>query len=279
LGVCQYLVSKGAVVSHVDKDGNTALKLAAGKGHLNMCEFLLSVDQANINDKDASGETAFFRAVIGGHLDICTLLLEKGAKIHEYSLLGAMHQRSELKRIELCSFLLSKGVDVNVCSQRYFNGKSPLMVGVESNQIEFCSLLLSKGASPNLRTHYDETALNLALPKFQMFKLLVSYGADLSELLQGRSLFIRAIFWRSLDVCVFMISSEGFEVSEEETELMIDTPQVTNRIRRLIKQQPARKVVLPMLSAVLVKRLGRTSPLRVFSNDEMLRSVFTMLVG
>lgn len=67
-----------ALINHCDESGQTALHLAADKGHVECVQKLLE-HGANVNAIDRDGISVLQAAVIAGEVEICRLLLEKGA--------------------------------------------------------------------------------------------------------------------------------------------------------------------------------------------------------
>ena len=69
----QFLLDKGARVDAQDKDGKTALILAATKGYRDMVELLLKRG-ANPTLSDTGGRTALYWALANGHKEIAEIL-------------------------------------------------------------------------------------------------------------------------------------------------------------------------------------------------------------
>ena len=78
LQVVQCLVSSGADVNMKNKYGYTALHEAAREGHLQVIQHLLS-SGADVNMKNRRGETALHRAANRGHLQVVIYLVVHGA--------------------------------------------------------------------------------------------------------------------------------------------------------------------------------------------------------
>jgi ankyrin repeat protein len=68
-----------AAVDARDKEGRTALMLAAGSGREWAVRLLLE-NEAAVNARDNGGETALMRAVSHGREDVVHLLLEEGRR-------------------------------------------------------------------------------------------------------------------------------------------------------------------------------------------------------
>ncbi len=81
--LCELLVGKGADPAAKRKDGATALHIAAGRGLILVCEYLiescgLGIDAIATNPQGYL-VTPLFNASLGGHTELCGYLLEKGA--------------------------------------------------------------------------------------------------------------------------------------------------------------------------------------------------------
>jgi ankyrin repeat protein len=81
--LCELLFGRGADPKYKQKDGVTALHMAAQNGHFKACRFL--VDIADINaivvDRRMHKETSLSMAAFNGHFEICEYLVKKGANV------------------------------------------------------------------------------------------------------------------------------------------------------------------------------------------------------
>ena len=76
--VCRLLLERGkANIEERTPCGNTALNLAARKGHARTVSLLVSKG-ARLDTKDRKGYTPFLAAVEKGHIEVCKVLLETG---------------------------------------------------------------------------------------------------------------------------------------------------------------------------------------------------------
>ncbi|GAB4354567.1 MAG: VIT domain-containing protein [Candidatus Abyssubacteria bacterium] len=105
------LIATGVDVNEKDKDGRTALMLAALQGHTKIARALLD-NGADVNAQDDEGYTALMHAAQAGHAAIVKMLLEKGADLN------------------------LKGKD----------GKTALVLALENGKTEVVRLLRSAGA-------------------------------------------------------------------------------------------------------------------------------------
>ena len=80
--VLRALLHHGSCDSNVvDEIGNTALILAANKGHYDCLEFLIRQVGLDIDHSNKQGQTALIRASMKGHVRIIQLLLLSGADV------------------------------------------------------------------------------------------------------------------------------------------------------------------------------------------------------
>jgi ankyrin repeat protein len=75
------MLEAGADIWYVNISGETPLTEAALKGHLELVQWLLTVDGAGLdpNHKNSHGQTALFNAAYNGHKEVVQMLLENGA--------------------------------------------------------------------------------------------------------------------------------------------------------------------------------------------------------
>ncbi len=109
------LLSKGAAVNVVDKDGCTPLHNACHQGCLEAVKMLLD-NKAQLEAKSASSRTPLFHAVKGGHLPVVQLLIKAGTDVHVKDANGStlLHESAEGGSDDVMKFLLSSGAKVDI---------------------------------------------------------------------------------------------------------------------------------------------------------------------
>lgn len=85
---------------------------AAVQGHLNVVKILVRLG-ANINSISDSGSTAVRSACFMSNVEVVQFLINAGADFSKPNYNGGTCLINSVQSIELCRFLLSKGVDVN----------------------------------------------------------------------------------------------------------------------------------------------------------------------
>ncbi|QMT59656.1 ankyrin repeat domain-containing protein [Legionella sp. PC997] len=116
-----------------DKQGNTPLMVAAGRGSLKIIGYLLGKG-ADLNKKNSHGENAVLLAAENGHLDTLQFLHEKGA-------------------------------DLTMVNK---NGENALLVAARNGHLACVNYLLGSGLSAELKNNQEKTAFQLALEASQL---------------------------------------------------------------------------------------------------------------
>ena len=180
------LVKGGVDVNYQDpSSGSTALMLACGYNFADMARFLVE-HGADLNRQDKQGQTALMIAAYRSE-EIFTLLLSKGADIKvkdkegrtafTHAWVGVLSEEVPLAVVET---LLNKGADVNEAPDRGLaEGYTCLMMASGNNRPGLVSFLIGKGADVNARARDGKTALGLAQEEghSEVVKLLIAAGA------------------------------------------------------------------------------------------------------
>ena len=157
VSTAQFLLSKGADIKAVDKEGNCVLHLAAMRGNKAVVEFFLSRG-IPVDIKGSQGRTAF---MLAHDQSTAEFLLSKGAAIDAKDEHGntALHSASECGHDEIINFLLSKNMPVDALGHK---GQTPLMMATTVKAAEF---LLSKQASIEAKDTDGNSVLYAAASK------------------------------------------------------------------------------------------------------------------
>ena len=179
-------------VAERDKDGNTALHLAAGAGDQDIVMMLVALD-ADVNARNRRGETPLFAASRNGHKLIVQMLQKLGAdpKLRngegktaaDFRTVGDFKlavERGDTRKV--AEILRNKQADPNTV---FADGNTALHIACTKGNAAMIKTLLDAGADPNIRQVHNSkrTALQLSLsqPKkidLDIVDLLLKHGAD-----------------------------------------------------------------------------------------------------
>ncbi|XP_048247996.1 ankyrin repeat domain-containing protein 50-like isoform X1 [Haliotis rufescens] len=160
--VVELLVSKGADVSLVDKDGDNILRLACMGGHLETVEFVLSLNVVDINSRGGGSQTPVMTAAEWRHRDVVELLVSKGADVSLVDVNGdnILHWACRAGHLATVKFVLSLNVvDIN---SRGWGSRTPVMRAALRRHRDVVELLVSKGADVSLVDEDGDNTLHLA---------------------------------------------------------------------------------------------------------------------
>ncbi|XP_063406317.1 uncharacterized protein LOC134690270 [Mytilus trossulus] len=143
-------LQNGADIDYQDVGGQTALRMAAWRGHLENCRLLIDRG-CKIDITDGSGQTALMFAASEGHLEICRLLIDTGFTCYLVILLDdgytALDWAAEWGHLQTTQYLVEQG-----------------------------------GASPLIKTHEGKTPYDLAAKEEKgQYKEVMEYLQEISN--------------------------------------------------------------------------------------------------
>jgi len=174
------LLAEGADPNAADRNGETALMLAAIKKMPGMVNLLLDAG-ADPNKQGEDAKTALLNALFNTGLDP-----EKS-------------ERDEPFVMQIVSSLLAEGADANSAYTNTRRGTTALMMAAMGGYTQACEALLDAGADPNAADIDGHTALYEALANkdAEIMNLLVSRHADVNAIdRDGMSLLNYAEKWQ-----------------------------------------------------------------------------------
>ncbi|KAK7901562.1 hypothetical protein WMY93_018331 [Mugilogobius chulae] len=153
--VVELLVRAGADLSLVDKDGRSAVHLAALSGDTSLLRTVLAhltEEQAHlVNSSDFHGLQPLHLSVRRDGERCLRLLVESGAKINapeQKSGCTALHMAVTANLFKVaCTLITELKADVNICT---FGGNTPLHFAASQGSPTLCSMLIAAGADKNL---------------------------------------------------------------------------------------------------------------------------------
>ena len=158
----KFFVEKGADIHEKTKAGYNCLHIAAGNGHLNLCQTLIDDHGFDKNIADKNGWTALLHSAQSGSYELVTFFVEKGADVHEKTKAGynCLHIAACHRHLNLCQTLIDDhGFDKNIADN---NGWTKLHISAQSGSYELVKFFVEKGADIYEKTKADENCLHIA---------------------------------------------------------------------------------------------------------------------
>ena len=211
LNFVQKVIQVGADVNWKDKDGNTALNLAADLGEVECVEKLIE-SGAEINSGD---ETPLMTAAENGHVDCVKLLIRAGADLDIEGKNGtALWWAAFQGHVECVNLLIQAGADLDTQNEK---GLTALIWAVGNECIECVKLLIQEGADLDIQSKNGRTALMAATVEghVECVKLLAGAGANLNIQNQdGYTALMLAADQRYVE-CVKLLIREGADLDTQ----------------------------------------------------------------
>lgn len=154
----QQQLDRGYDVNSVDDSGDTLLVAAAREGSAKVVNLLIQ-RRAKVDTRIRSGDSAIMIAALKGHLGIVKALRAAGAEI-DHDGWTALHYAAFGGYTEICKFLLDQRANIDA---RAPNGATPLMLAARQGHFEAAKLLVWEIADPNLKTDLGASALGFAI--------------------------------------------------------------------------------------------------------------------
>lgn len=203
----KYLVEeKKADVNDVDeKDGKTALILAAKNGKRNIVKYLVE-QGANCNVTDYKLSSPLIEAALNGDVEMMDFLLQNGADINLKTADGftALFRCASESKIAGMEYLIAKGADLEAKDKR---GYTPLLAAIIYERDEAVELLIQKGADIFVvdDEEYNAFTYAVAVNHLGAAKLLVKHGADIHCIdHKGRTYLHLAAVFGSLELVKYL---------------------------------------------------------------------------
>ena len=152
------LIKRGMDVNTVDRSGNTLLMQAVRGEVPGLFDYLLQ-RRARVNTRNKNGETALSIAAYTGKLAYVKRLVDAGAEINFFGW-PPLAYAAYNGHLEIADFLLKRGAEVNAKTE---NGATALFFAARFGHIEVVRLLLSQRADPTIVNDCGETAVDWAL--------------------------------------------------------------------------------------------------------------------
>ena len=152
------LIKRGVDVNTVDKTGNSLLTQAIRRDIPELFDYLIQ-RRARLNTRNRNGETALSIAAYTGKLNYVQRLVEAGAEVNSYGW-PPLSYAAFNGHLEIVDYLLKHGAEINAKTE---NGSTALFFAARYGHMEVVKLLLKGNADPGIANENDETAVDWAL--------------------------------------------------------------------------------------------------------------------
>ncbi|EXI92498.1 MAG: ankyrin repeat protein [Candidatus Accumulibacter sp. BA-94] len=152
------LINRGMDINSVDAAGNTLLMQSVQRENMDFLDYLVQ-RRARLNTRNRNGETALSLAAYKGLLPFAKRLVEAGADVNLYGWSPLVYAAFS-GRTAVVEYLLTKGAEVNATTP---NGSTALLFAARFGHLEVVELLLRNKADPNMANDRGATAIDWAL--------------------------------------------------------------------------------------------------------------------
>jgi len=217
---CKHHLKMGADINF-QNNGKSALLVAAARGHLEVCCFLIK-EKANIELCDPDGTSPLIIAASGGHLKICHYLVEAKANLNrsDNNQYTALMHASCSGQDKICYLLVEKRADVNLLQTEK---KSALMLAAKKRFLNICCLLIQAKSNLDAQDIDGNTALihaSSSKDSLEICRLLIRNNANLAlETSEGWSAKSVAVQWKHMNLTILF---ESFEKQERNGNAFLE---------------------------------------------------------
>lgn len=152
------LLARGFDANTIDPKGQHGLYLALQEPSLKAAQVLTDWPKTDVNKLNAEGESALMIAALKGHLEIAARLIKKDADVNKTGW-APLHYAASNGHLVVMSLLLENHAYIDAASP---NGTTPLMMAAMYGSASTVKLLLEEGADPLLKNQQGLTAIEFA---------------------------------------------------------------------------------------------------------------------
>ncbi|KAJ6031137.1 Mg2+ transporter protein CorA-like/Zinc transport protein ZntB [Penicillium herquei] len=183
LDAVNLLLDHGAKFNATDVDKDTALHLAAMKGHHKIAEKLIEKDDSALERQDNSGDTPLHIGARCGKDEVVQLLLRKGAKPDVQNSDGnkSLHLAAKCNHCNIAEDLLNQADGVNLLEMQNNLGETPYLIAAKFEAKSAVRLLIKRGANPDAQDKFQNTALHLAASEGSLETVRLFVGKEESD--------------------------------------------------------------------------------------------------
>ena len=181
MGVNKNQVNLGKKLTLVDTNsghlGSTPLMEAARFGHHEVCEYLITQENANLEAIDNDQRTALIIASSRNKTEVIKVLLQHKANVMARTKNGshAAYLAALIGYPDTLKMLIEE--DGAVINLKGLNGETPLIVASRRKRVDLCKYLVeNENANVDLKDNNGKTAIQYAKTRY-IIEILENYGA------------------------------------------------------------------------------------------------------
>ncbi|KAL6878817.1 ankyrin repeat-containing domain protein [Trichoderma novae-zelandiae] len=199
----------------------TAIRYAAVKGHLGICEMLVD---SGADPNSPLIEPPILTQVITDYeaserqMEVFDFLLSQNADVNAKDASGTpvlIHACTSTQKVEFAQRLLKHGADINLLDSL---NRSALFVATRDKEGELAKLLVDKGANVNEMNSDNLTPLYYAVPEPDIVKLLLEKGADPNKSGKGGFSCLMYAAWFNHSETAELLLEHGAKIDEAYEE-------------------------------------------------------------
>ncbi|GAA6005701.1 hypothetical protein JCM10207_005300 [Rhodosporidiobolus poonsookiae] len=135
--------------------------------HADVVQWLIEQAGAMAELEDADGETALHKAALRGYIDVCRFLVSRGVDVDAQDSDGwtPLHNAASRGWLDVASLLVEAGASIDKPNKHDYTA---LMSAASRANLPLVHYLLKQGADPFLRNSFGETAFDLAAAVFEV---------------------------------------------------------------------------------------------------------------
>lgn len=172
-----FLYEKGFDINAVDGNGNTPLLFAVTQDNIELIQFLIE-NGADLQAENTNGTNVLLNSIFSGNLDIVKLLLDRGLSVNQPNQWGVnpLMYASILGNRDIVEYLIKNGADVHAISNQ---GETALVWATIRLHFDIAELLMEKGLSYNDRNEDGGTMFfSAGKSPMEAVEYMIEHGAD-----------------------------------------------------------------------------------------------------
>ena len=123
-------------------NGKTPLILAAENGHIEVCDYLITHQIANLKARDNNRNSALIHASWNNQVEVTKLLVNNNVNIRDQGASHAAYLAAENGHLEVLKLLVEK--DEAVVELTWELGQTPLIVASKHGRFDVCKYLITR---------------------------------------------------------------------------------------------------------------------------------------